>query len=75
MVEFLKNFEDDGSVKADLTIVKGDSVRIANGPLSGLIGTVEELEESNRISVILKVAEKFIKCSTNLLMLEKLNSV
>lgn len=75
MVEFLKNFEDDGSVKADLTIVKGDSVRIANGPLSGLIGTVEELEESNRISVILKVAEKFIRCSTNLLMLEKLNSV
>lgn len=74
MSEFRKNFEDDGGVKADLAIRKGDSVRIANGPLSGLIGRVERLEEGSRISVILEVAESFLKCSTDLLTVEKILS-
>lgn len=59
VVERLIELSDSRSVvDFDKTFLPGESVRITNGPFSGLVGTLASLDDEGRVEVLLDILGK-----------------
>jgi transcription elongation factor/antiterminator RfaH len=55
VVETLIRHADDGLMRLDTGLREGQTVRILSGPFANLIGSLERLEASGRVQVLLKM--------------------
>jgi transcription antitermination factor NusG len=53
--QLTENAEADGVVRPSTTLKVGDSIRVTAGPFAELLGTLERLDDSDRVRVLLDI--------------------
>jgi transcription elongation factor/antiterminator RfaH len=53
--QLTENAEVDGVVRPSTTLKVGDSIRVTAGPFAELLGTLERLDDSDRVRVLLDI--------------------
>ena len=53
--QLTENAEADGVVRSSTTLKVGDSIRVTAGPFAELLGTLERLDDSDRVRVLLDI--------------------
>lgn len=65
---------DEFEVKLENPFIKGQSVKVMDGPFSGFTGTVEEIfEEKKKLNVIVKIFGRNTPVELNYMQVEKLD--
>jgi transcriptional antiterminator NusG len=65
---------DEFEVKLETPFIKGQSVKVMDGPFSGFTGTVEEIfEEKKKLNVIVKIFGRNTPVELNYMQVEKLD--
>ncbi len=65
---------DEFEVKLETPFIRGQSVKVMDGPFSGFTGTVEEIfEEKKKVNVIVKIFGRNTPVELNYMQVEKLD--